>query len=415
MDKDTVIELKKPELVGDVLTEVLRNGARKLLKEALEVEIEAFIEEYQNFRLPNGYQRIVRNGYHKERKVQTGIGDVIAKVPRAADRVKDNENIIFQSNILPPYLRKTKSIETLLPWLYLKGISTGDFSEALEALLGAEAKGLSASAISRLKTVWEKEYQKWIKRDLSKKHYVYFWVDGIYCNVRMDKEKQCLLVIMGATQEGKKELVALEDGYRESEQSWKEILLDLMNRGLKNWPKVAVGDGAMGFWAALRKVCPDTREQRCWMHKTGNILNKLPKSLQGKAKSQIQQIWMAESKANAEKAFNHFLKAYEAKYPKATECLEKDRETLLTLYDFPAEHWRHLRTTNPIESTFATVRLRTKKVRGCFSRTTALTMAFKLIGSAQKRWQRLHSSQRLAEIIEGVQFMDGEALKNEAA
>ena len=415
MDKNNVIELKKPELVGDVLTEVLRNGARKLLKEALEVEIEAFIEEYQDLRLPNGYQRIVRNGYHNERKVQTGIGDVPAKVPRAADRAKGNENIYFQSNILPPYLRKTKSIETLLPWLYLKGISTGDFAEALEALLGSEAKGLSASTVSRLKTVWEKEYREWIQRDLSKKHYVYFWVDGIYCNVRMDKEKQCLLVIMGATQEGKKELVALEDGYRESEQSWKEVLLDLKNRGLKNWAKVAVGDGAMGFWTALRKVCPDTREQRCWMHKTGNILNKLPKSLQGKAKSQIQQIWMAESKANAEKALNHFLKTYEAKYPKATECLEKDRETLLTLYDFPAEHWRHLRTTNPIESTFSTVRLRTKKVRGCFSRTTVLTMGFKLIESAQKRWQRLHSSQRLVEIIEGVQFIDGEALKIEAA
>ena len=415
MDKNTVIELKKPELVEDVLTEVLRNGARRLLKEALEVEIEVFIREYQNLRLPNGYQRIVRNGYHKERKVQTGIGDVPAKVPRVADRARGSENIYFQSNILPPYLRKTKSIETLLPWLYLKGISTGDFAEALEALLGSEAKGLSPSTVSRLKTVWEKEYQKWIQRDLSQKHYVYFWVDGIYCNVRMDKEKQCLLVIMGATQEGKKELVALEDGYRESEQSWKEILLDLMNRGLKNWPKVAVGDGAMGFWAALRKVCPDTREQRCWMHKTGNILNKLPKSLQGKAKSQIQQIWMAESKANAEKALNHFLKAYEAKYPKATECLEKDQETLLTLYDFPAEHWRHLRTTNPIESTFSTVRLRTKKVRGCFSRTTVLTMGFKLIESAQKRWQRLHSSQRLAEIIEGVQFIDGEPLKIKAA
>ena len=415
MDKNTVIELKKPELVEDVLTGVLRNGARRLLKEALEAEIESFIEEYQNLRLPNGYQRIVRNGYHKERKVQTGIGDVPAKVPRASDRTKGAENITFQSNILPPYLRKTKSIETLLPWLYLKGISTGDFPEALEALLGSEAKGLSASTVSRLKMVWEKEYQKWIQRDLSKNHYVYFWVDGIYCNVRMDKEKQCLLVIMGATQDGNKELVALEDGYRESEQSWKEILLDLKNRGLKNWPRVAVGDGAMGFWAALRKVCPDTREQRCWMHKTGNILNKLPKSLKGKAKSQIQQIWMAESKANSEKAFNHFLKTYEAKYPKATECLEKDRETLLTLYDFPAEHWRHLRTTNPIESTFATVRLRTKKVRGCFSRTTVLTMGFKLTKSAQKRWQRLHSSQRLAEIIEGVQFVDGEPLKIEAA
>ena len=233
------------------------------------------------------------------------------------------------------------------------------------------------------------------------KHYVYFWVDGIYSNVRMDEAKQCLLVIVGATGDGKKELVALEDGYRESEQSWKEVLEKLKRQGLEEWPSVATGDGAMGFWTAFRKICTSTREQRCWVHKTGNILNKLPKSSQGKAKEKLQNIWMAETKKEAEKAFDHFIKVYEAKFPKATTCLEKDREALLTFYDFPAEHWRHLRTTNPIESTFATVRLRTNKVRGCFSRKTVLTMAFKLIESAQKRWQKLHSSHMLKDVIKG--------------
>jgi len=415
MGNNTAVDLNNPEKTEDVLTDVLRQGARRLLAEALEIEVESFIEEYKDYRLPDGCQRIVRNGYHKARKIQTGIGDIKVKVPRAEDREKGGEKIRLQSSIVPPYLRRTKSIESLLPWLYLKGISTGDFPEALEALLGKGARGLSPGTISRLKAVWQDEYEQWKKRDLSRKQYVYFWVDGIYSNVRMDNDRQCLLVIVGAAEGGKKELVALEDGYRESEQSWKEVLMDLKNRGLKQWPKVAVGDGAMGFWAALRKVCPSTREQRCWMHKTGNILNNLPKSAQAKAKGKIHDIWMAETKSDALKAFDLFIETYGAKYPKAAECLQKDRETLLTFYDLPAEHWRHLRTTNPIESTFATVRLRTKKVRGCFSRITVLTMAFKLIESAQKRWQRLHSHHRLAEIIDGVKFVDGEAQIEQAA
>lgn len=415
MGNNTVIDLNKPEKTEDVLTEVLRQGARRLLAEALEVEVETFIEEYKDYRLSDGCRRIVRNGYHKARKIQTGIGDITVKVPRAEDREEGGEKIRLQSSIVPPYLRRTKSIESLLPWLYLKGISSGDFPEALEALLGKGARGLSPGTISRLKSVWWDEYEQWNKRDLSRKSYVYFWADGIYSNVRMDNNRQCLLVIVGATKGGKKELVAIEDGYRESEQSWKEVLMDLKNRGLKHWPKVAVGDGAMGFWAALKKVCPFTREQRCWMHKTGNILNYLPKSSQAKAKGKIHDIWMAETKADALKAFDLFVETYGAKYPKAAECLQKDRETLLAFYDLPAEHWRHLRTTNPIESTFATVRLRTDKVRGCFSRNTVLTMAFKLIESAQKRWQRLHSHHRLAEIIDGVKFVDGEAQIEQAA
>jgi putative transposase len=415
MENSTVVELNKPEEVEDVLTGVLRKGARQLLSKALEVEVEAFIEEYRDIRLSDGRQRVVRNGYHRARGIQTGIGEVTVRAPRTEDRESGLEKIRLQSSILPPYLRRSKSLEALLPWLYLKGISTGGFSEALASLLGTEARGLSPATISRLKAVWSDEYDQWHRRDLSRKRYLYFWVDGIHCNVRMDSDKQCLLVIIGATAEGKKELVALEDGYRESEQSWREILMDLQSRGLREWPKVAIGDGAMGFWAALRKVCPSTREQRCWVHKTKNILNKLPKSGQDKAKGKLHDIWMAATKAEALKAFGLFIETYGAKYPKATECLKKDQETLLTFYDFPAEHWRHIRTTNPIESTFATVRLRTNKVRGCFSRSSVLTMAFKLIESAQKRWQRLHSHHRLAEVIEGVKFVDGEAQTKNAA
>lgn len=415
MKKTKPIGFENPEQVHDVLTETLRSGARKILQEALSIEIESFIDEYKDLRLSNGHARVVRNGYNKERVIQTGIGDIPVQSPRAKDRLLEEESIVFHSKILPPYLRKAKNIEALLPWLYLKGISTGDFPEALTSLLGPQAKGLSAGTISRLKRTWEEEYKEWCRRDLSQKNYVYFWVDGVYCHVRMDQDKQCLLVIVAATEDGHKELIALEDGFRESEQSWKEVLLSLQHKGLKRWPKVAVGDGAMGFWKAFRKMCPESREQRCWMHKTGNILNKLPKSLQNKAKSQIHEIWMAETKEKAEKAFDHFINLYQAKYPKATECLAKDREVLLTFYEFPAEHWKHLRTTNPIESTFSTVKLRTRKVRGCFSRTTALTMAFKLMESAQKKWQRLNCYERLAEIIRGVKFKDGIMEKKNAA
>ena len=409
MTKDNVIEFKKPDpFVDDPITDVLRTGARKLLTEALEAEIEDFLSQYRGLRDTQDRQRVVRNGYLPEREIQTGIGPVPVKVPRARDRQPDHEScpIRFKSFLLPPYLRKTRSMEELIPWLYLKGISTNDFTEALAALVGKDALGLSASTISRLKSIWQEDLKQWQKRDLSYKRYVYIWADGIYCNVRME-ERQCLLVIIGATKDGKKELLALESGFRESELSWTELLIDLKHRGLKGPPELAIGDGALGFWKALTKVYHNTRWQRCWVHKTANVLNKLPKSIQAKAKEKLHKIWMAPDKADAQKHFDDFISIYEAKYPKAAKCLQKDREVLLTFYDFPAEHWRHIRTTNPIESTFATVRLRTAKVRSCFSSKTVVTMAFKLCQCAQKRWQRLHGSKKLAEVIRGVIFVNG--------
>lgn len=417
MVKDNLIELKKPEpFVDDPLTELLRNGARKLLAEALEMEIELFLSQYKALTDENGKMRLVRNGYLPEREIQTGIGPIKVKAPRARVRKPDatTGGIRFNSAILPPYLRRTKSMEELLPWLYLKGVSTGDFQDALTALVGKDAPGLSAATVSRLKTVWQKDYEQWRQRDLSGKRYVYFWADGIYNNVRMD-EKQCLLVIIGATADGQKELVAIESGYREDEISWSNLLVDLKRRGLTNGPELAIGDGALGFWKAIATVYDKTRWQRCWVHKTANVLNKLPKSIQSKAKEKLQQIWMADSKKEAEKCFDAFIEIYDAKYPKATKCLEKDREILLSFYDFPAEHWRHIRTTNPIESTFATVRLRTAKVRSCFSSITVVTMAFQLCKCAQKRWIKLHHPEILAKVIEGVKFVDGLEEKRIAA
>jgi transposase-like protein len=417
MAKDNVIDLKKPEaFVDDPITDILRQGSRRLLTAALEAEIETFLNQYKDIRDDKGCQRVVRNGYLPEREIQTGIGQVSVRAPRIRDRQPDpyRGRIRFTSAILPPYLRKTKSIETLLPWLYLKGVSTGDFTDAMAALLGKGAPGLSAATISRLKTVWQDEYHQWQQRDLSNKRYVYFWVDGIYCNVRMD-DRQCLLVIIAATKHGHKELVALEGGFRESEQSWIEVLVDIKRRGLQIPPELAIGDGSLGFWKALSKVYDTTRWQRCWVHKTANILNKLPKSLQAKAKERLHQIWMADNKAEAEKNLDAFIQTYEAKYPKATDCLKKDRDVLLTFYDFPAEHWRHIRTTNPIESTFATVRLRTAKVRSCFSSLTVLTMAFQLCRCAQKRWIKLHHPERLGEVIRGVKFINGIIEKRIAA
>ena len=407
MSKDNVIALRKPEF-DDPITDILRRGARHLLTAALEAEIEIFLEQYRGLSDKNGCQRVVRNGYHSEREIQSGLGQLAVRAPRIRDRQPESaeDRIRFTSAILPPYLRRTKSIETLLPWLYLKGISTGDFTEPLAALLGKNAPGLSPATISRLKTVWQDDYRQWQQRDLSKKRYVYFWADGIYCNVRMD-DRQCLLVIIGATEDGHKELVALEGGIRESEQSWLEVLLDLKRRGLETPPTLGIGDGALGFWKALSKAYDTTRWQRCWVHKTANVLNKLPKGLQAKAKDKLQQIWMAPNKAEAEKSFDAFIQTYEAKYPQAVACLEKDREALLTFYDFPAEHWRHIRTSNPIESTFATVRLRTVKARNCFSALTVVTMAFQLCRCAQKRWIRLYHPERLGEIIKGVKFVDG--------
>jgi transposase-like protein len=417
MPKDNVIDFKKPEpFVDDPITDVLRTGARKLLTEALEAEIEGFLSQYRELRDNQEHQRVVRNGYLPERKIQTGIGPVAVKVPRARDRQPDHESgpIRFNSSLLPPYLRKTRSMEELIPWLYLKGISTNDFTEALAALVGKDAPGLSASTISRLKSIWQEDLEQWQKRDLSHKRYVYIWADGIYCNVRME-ERQCLLVIIGATEDGKKELLALDSGFRESELSWTELLLDLKHRGLKATLELATGDGALGFWKALAKVYNNTRWQRCWVHKTANVLNKLSKSIQPKAKEKLHQIWMAPDKAEAQKHFDDFISIYEAKYPKATECLQKDREVLLTFYDFPAEHWRHIRTTNPIESTFSTVRLRTAKVRSCFSSKTVVTMAFKLCQCAQKRWQRLYGYRKLGKLIQGIKFINGiEEIRNAA-
>jgi len=408
MSNDKVLQIKKPEpFIDDQITMILRDGAKKLLAQALEAEIEFFINQYNELKDEVGRHRIVRNGYRPEREIQSGVGPIPVKAPRVRDRHADpSERIVFNSSILPPYLRRTKSMEELIPWLYLKGVSTGDFSDALAALVGKDAPGLSPATISRLKTIWQQDLEKWQRRDLSAKRYVYFWVDGIYCNVRMD-DKQCLLVIIGAAEDGTKELVALEGGFRESEMSWSQLLLDLKARGLAIGPRLAVGDGALGFWKALTKVYGDTRQQRCWVHKTANVLNKLPKSLQSKAKAKLHQIWQAPDKDEAQRHFDDFIHVYGAKYPKAAECLQKDHDTLLTFYDFPAEHWKHIRTTNPIESTFSTVRLRTNKVRGCFSAQTVITMVLKLCQCAQKRWIRLYHPQRLAEVIRGVKFVNG--------
>ena len=404
MEKDNIISLENPEGNSDSLTALLRTGARELITKAVEAELSEFLALYKDQRDDRGRKQVVRNGHLPERKIMTGLGDVDIKVPKTRDR--SGQKIHFRSSLLPPYIKRTKSIETVLPWLYLKGISTGDFSEALSALLGKDAKGLSAGTISRLKQIWVQEYDDWRTKDLSKERYVYIWADGIYFNIRGDDARQCILVIIGVTSHGEKEFLAIEDGYRESEQSWSEVLFDLKSRGFRS-PKLAIGDGALGFWKAMRKVFGKTRSQRCWVRKTANILNKLPKHSQGKAKQSIHDIWMAETKENAEKAFDLFIETYKAKYPKAVQCLEKDREELLAFYDFPAEHWAHIRTSNPIESTFATVRLRTKKTRGCVSRKTILSMVFRLGMSAEKGWRKLRGFKRLADVINGIKFVDG--------
>ena len=417
MNNNNVLELKNPGVsnaVRDTLTEVLRDGARTLLAQAVEAEVAEFLARHQGEQDAAGRSRMVRNGYLPERTIQTGIGQVAVTAPRVHDRAG---RLRFNSSIVPRYLRRTRSIEELLPWLYLKGISTGDFSEALAALLGRDAPGLSAGTVSRLKAVWVEEHARWEQRSLAHKEYVYVWADGIHFGVRLEEANQCILVVIGATPGGRKELLALADGFRESEQSWKEVLLGLKNRGLKVDPKLAIGDGALGFWKALPQVFGATREQRCWVHKTANVLNKLPKHLQPKAKSDLQQIWMAETREKAHVAFDTFVQSYEPKYPKAAQCLTKDRQTLLTFYDFPAEHWHHLRTSNPIESTFASVRLRTAKTRGCVSRASILSMVFKLTQSAEQRWLKLRGAELIAEVVRGVQFKNGvrEDLKKIAA
>ncbi len=410
MSKDSVVKLIQPGTFSDQLTDILRDGARALLAQAVEAEVAGFLCKHADLKTEDGHQRVVRHGHLPEREVMTGIGAVPVRQPRVRDReaaAGDPRRIRFSPSILPPYMRRSKSIETLLPILYLKGISTGDFSDALAALLGKDAPGLSAGAIGRLKDGWQDDHALWRKRDLSGKRYVYDWADGIHLEARLEDEKQCILVLIGATPEGKKELVGFTDGARESAQDWRDLLLDLKRCGLDARPELMIADGALGFWKAAGEVWPNAREQRCWVHKTANVLGKLPKSVQPKAKRALQEIWMAETKANAEVAFDAFIESYTPKYQKAVDCLTKDCDVLLAFYDFPAEHWKHLRTTNPIESTFATVRHRTIRSKGCLSNKTALAMVFKLVEGAQRSWRRLDGHAHLPKIILGVKFTDG--------
>lgn len=402
--KDNIIGLKKPATIKDMLTEVIRKGARELLAAAIEAEVNEFMQSHNT---SESKARFVRNGYLPEREIQTGIGGVAVEMPRLRDRNQSTDGVCFKSSLIPKYLRRSTSMNEFLPLLYLKGISTNDFSDALSPLFGENAKNLSPGVISRLKAEWEGEYHIWCKRDLNKKEYVYWWADGIHLHARMEEASECVLVIVGVTIQGNKEILAIEGGHRESKESWLTLLRMLKERGLVLAPKLAVGDGALGFWGALTEAYGETKHQRCWFHKMGNILDKFPKSQQAQATKLLHEIWMAATREEAYKAFNFFIETYEKKYQKATECLAKDKEELLAFYDFPAEHWSHIRTTNPIESTFATVRHRTYKSKGCFSRATILTMVFKLCESAQGRWRKLRGFNYLAEVIQGVKFING--------
>jgi len=427
MKKDNVLSLGAPvPQVADsrsVLEELAREGARRMLQEALESEVEEFCEKLREGQGASDPAVAVRNGHLPARKLVTGIGLLEVKQPRVrmrggeppADPALGSSPVSaksssgrFTSAILPPYLRRLPGVDALIPALYLKGISTGDFQEALAAILGPQVVGLSAANIVRLKAVWEDEYQLWCRRDLSHKRYVYWWADGVHFNVRLDEERSCILVLMGALEDGRKEVIAVQDGYRESKESWKDLLADLKRRGLNQGPKLAVGDGALGFWAALAEEFGEVQGQRCWVHKTANVLDKMPKSVQSQAKKRIHDIYLAPTKKEAFQAFDEFVRLYTDKYPKACQCLQKDKAEMLAFYDFPAQHWPHIRSTNPIESTFATVRLRTQKTKGCGSRTATLTMVFKLSLAAQKKWRRLNAPQVLGKIMGGVRFEDGE-------
>jgi transposase-like protein len=401
---DTVVELTGRDQFADTLTELLRNGARQLLEQAVEAELAEFMRQYADQVLANGRAAVVRNGFQPEREIQTGIGPVTVKIPKV--RAKNGKAVTFRSALVPPYIRKTRSLAAALPWLYLKGISTGEMASALEVLVGAEAKGLSASTVARLKQQWSDEYRRWRDTRLDKESWVYIWADGVYSGLRAEDAKLCALVIIGVNARGEKRFLAIEDGIRESTQSWREVLLTLKARGL-NAPKLAIGDGAMGFWAALEEIYPDTRHQRCWLHKTLNVLNAVPKSIQPKVKQALHEIWQAETREQAHRAFDLFIKTYEAKYPKATLTLQKDRDELLAFYDFPAPHWQSLRTTNPIESTFGTIRHRTKRSKGCLTRDGMLHMMFKLAECAQNNWRRQRGFNYLAKVITGVKFIDG--------
>jgi transposase-like protein len=390
--------------VRDALTELLREGAQRLLRQAVQAELEGFLAAHADRRDEDGRAGVVRNGHLPEREVLTGIGAVAVRVPKVRSRTE--ESVVFRSSLVPPYVRKAKSVEAALPWLYLRGISTGQMQEALSVLVGSEAAGLSAPVVNRLKLKWQAEHRAWSERRLDADRWVYLWVDGIYSGVRAENQRLCALVVMGVNERGQKHFLAIADGVRESAQSWREVLLGLKARGLAA-PLLAVGDGALGFWAALEEIFPGTRVQRCWVHKTANILNYLPRSLQPKAKSMLHEIWMAPTRARARSAFDRFLETYEGKYPKATDCLRKDREVLLAFYDFPAEHWVHLRTTNPIESAFATIRHRSDRAKGCVSRATMLAFMFKLAIAAEQSFRRLKGFGYLAKVIAGVRFVDG--------
>ncbi|MGH7274083.1 MAG: IS256 family transposase [Nitrospiria bacterium] len=398
------------ESTQDVLSRILREGARKMLEQAVEEEVNVYLKEREHLKDAENHQQVVRNGYLPQRPFLTGLGPIQVQQPRVRDRRSPCDRERFTSEILPRYLRKAPNMEALIPWLYLYGISTEAFPRALEALIGPGVSGLSATTITRLKSQWEQEQKQWANRSLEGRQYVYVWADGVYFNIRLEEEgndRQCILVLMGATQSGEKELIAISDGYRESEQSWKELLLGCKDRGLRVDPKLAIGDGALGFWAAVEKVWPETKGQRCWVHKTANVLNKMPKHIQPKAKGMLHDLWRAETKKEANKAFDLFLAAFGVKHPKATECLEKDRERLLTFYGFPAEHWKHLRTTNPIESVFASVRLRTNKTKGSGSRAACLAMVFKLFEVAEKNFNKLSGVSLLPNVVAGRIYVDG--------
>jgi putative transposase len=408
-EDSTVVRFPRPDTIDGPLTAVPRSGARRLLAQAIEAEAEAFLAEMADRRLVDGRARLVRHGHGPERTIQTGIGPVEVRRPKVRDRAPagSGDRVRFTSRILPRWARRTKSLEALLPVLYLRGVSTGDFQEALAALLGKDAPNLSPPVIARLRSDWQAEYERWQGRDLSARRYVYVWADGVYLQARMEPQAECMLVVIGATPEGRKELVGFQVGTRESAQSWRELLVGLRARGLAIAPELAVGDGALGFWKALEEVFPATRHQRCWIHKAVNVPNKLPKSLQANARQDLREIWLAPDRATAEAALATFEAKYAPKYDRAVACLAKDREALLTFYDFPAEHWDHLRSSNPIESVFATVRHRTVRTKGALSQETARLMVFKLVMAAARTWRRLKGENQLPKVIEGVTFKDG--------
>ncbi|MFL5034804.1 MAG: IS256 family transposase [Microvirga sp.] len=405
----TVVPFRQVDSVDDPLTEIAREGARRMLAVAMGVEADAFVAQHSGVALPDGRQRVVRHGHGPMRRIQTGVGPLEVQRPKVRDRadVPEAEKIRFTSVILPRWARRSKSLDALLPVLYLRGISTGDFQEALAGLLGKDAPNLSPSVIGRLTAAWEGEYDAWRRRDLSARRYVYIWADGVYLQARMEPIAECMLVVIGATPEGKKELVGFQVGARESAQSWRELLVDLKARGLAVAPELAVGDGALGFWKALEEVFPSTRHQRCWVHKVVNVLNAVPNSMALQVKRDLNEITRAPDRAAATLALDTFVQKYGAKYEKAVACLERDRDALLAFFDFPAEHWDHLRTANPIESVFATVRHRTVRTKGALSQHTALLMVFKLLMAASRTWRRLKGQNQLPKVITGVTFRDG--------